>query len=174
MSPSLTWVPPYSGKRTVSPSFTETGITFPDLSLDPGPTATTLPELSWSAQSQPLDPDNQERKNTESQGKKGSDLKITLVEDSGRRIPALVLEGGTIFSTRTRLRVGIRRFHAMKIWDWKIRVRGRGWFSCGMRDWGRRWWFGGFKMGGQLRKRNRRSRRSGLSWKVLGLGFWGF
>ncbi|RWW74965.1 hypothetical protein BHE74_00017041 [Ensete ventricosum] len=27
-----------------------------------------------------------------------------------RRIPALVLEGGTIFSTRTRLKRGIRRF----------------------------------------------------------------
>lgn len=47
-SPSLTWVPPYSGRRTVSPSLTETGINFPSLSLDPGPTATTLPELSWN------------------------------------------------------------------------------------------------------------------------------
>ena len=33
----------------------------------------------------------------------------TLVDVSGRRIPAVVLEGGTIFSTRTRLRVGIKR-----------------------------------------------------------------
>lgn len=45
-SPSLTCVPPYSGRRTVSPSLTETGINFPSLSLEPGPTAITLPELS--------------------------------------------------------------------------------------------------------------------------------
>ena len=45
-SPSLTCVPPYSGSKTVSPSFTATGIKFPDLSLVPGPTATTFPELS--------------------------------------------------------------------------------------------------------------------------------
>lgn len=33
----------------------------------------------------------------------------TLVVFSGRRIPVLVLEGGTIFSTRIRLKAGIRR-----------------------------------------------------------------
>lgn len=46
-SPSFTWVPPNSGKRTLSPSLTETGIRFPVLSLAPGPTAITLPEFSW-------------------------------------------------------------------------------------------------------------------------------
>lgn len=34
----------------------------------------------------------------------------TLVVLSGRRIPALVLEGGTTFSTSTRFREGISRF----------------------------------------------------------------
>lgn len=45
-SPSLTWVPPNSGKRTLSPSLTETGIRFPALSLPPGPTAITFPEFN--------------------------------------------------------------------------------------------------------------------------------
>lgn len=43
---SLTSVPPYSGKRTVSPSFTATGISFPSLLWMPGPTAITFPEFS--------------------------------------------------------------------------------------------------------------------------------
>lgn len=45
-SPSFTWVPPNLGKRTLSPSLTETGIRFPVLSLAPGPTAITLPEFN--------------------------------------------------------------------------------------------------------------------------------
>lgn len=45
---SLTWVPPYSGKRTLSPSLKATGIRFPFLSRVPGPTATTFPEFSCS------------------------------------------------------------------------------------------------------------------------------
>lgn len=47
---------------------------------------------------------------------------ITLAEASGRRIPALVLEGGTIFSMRTRLRVGIRRFAICVSGNFWIRV----------------------------------------------------
>uniref|UniRef100_A0A0A9CGF3 Pco066521 n=1 Tax=Arundo donax TaxID=35708 RepID=A0A0A9CGF3_ARUDO len=43
---SLTSSPPYSGSRTVSPSFRATGISLPSLSRSPGPTATTFPELS--------------------------------------------------------------------------------------------------------------------------------
>lgn len=39
---------------------------------------------------------------------------VTLADDSGRRMPAVVLEGGTIFSIRTRLRVGIRRFAILR------------------------------------------------------------
>ena len=57
-SPSLTWAPPNSGKRTLSPSFTVTGIKFPALSRPPGPTATTFPEFNYthqSVQSEPLD-----------------------------------------------------------------------------------------------------------------------
>jgi len=46
-SPSFTCVPPYSGRRTVSPSFTETGMICPCLSRSPGPTARTFPELSY-------------------------------------------------------------------------------------------------------------------------------
>ncbi|WVZ22568.1 hypothetical protein V8G54_001112 [Vigna mungo] len=46
LSSSLICVPPYSGKRTRSPSLTDTGMKFPALSRDPGPTAITLPELS--------------------------------------------------------------------------------------------------------------------------------
>lgn len=34
----------------------------------------------------------------------------TLEDFSGRRMPAVVLDGGTIFSTRTLLSVGISRF----------------------------------------------------------------
>jgi hypothetical protein len=41
-------VPPNSGKRTVSPSFTDTGIKFPALSRAPGPTATTFPEFNYT------------------------------------------------------------------------------------------------------------------------------
>jgi hypothetical protein len=37
-------------------------------------------------------------------------FKLTWEVFSGRRIPAEVLEGGTIFSTRMRLKVGIKRF----------------------------------------------------------------
>ena len=43
---SLTSVPPYSGRRTVSPSFRATGISLPSLSRSPGPTATTLAAFS--------------------------------------------------------------------------------------------------------------------------------
>jgi len=49
-SPSFTSVPPYSGKRTVSPSFKVTGISLPSLSRAPGPTATTFPEFSWNCE----------------------------------------------------------------------------------------------------------------------------
>lgn len=35
---------------------------------------------------------------------------VTLLVLLGSKIPALVLEGGTIFSIRTRLREGINRF----------------------------------------------------------------
>lgn len=45
-SPSFTSAPPYSGKRTVSPSFRVTGINLQSLSRAPGPTATTFPEFS--------------------------------------------------------------------------------------------------------------------------------
>lgn len=44
---------------------------------------------------------------TAEQGKHAS---YTLVTFSGRRIPAEVFDGGTIFSTKTRLRSGINRF----------------------------------------------------------------
>uniref|UniRef100_A0A0A8XNS7 Chaperonin n=1 Tax=Arundo donax TaxID=35708 RepID=A0A0A8XNS7_ARUDO len=46
-SASFTSVPPYSGSRTVSPSFRDTGISLPSLSRSPGPTAMTLAEFSW-------------------------------------------------------------------------------------------------------------------------------
>jgi len=46
LSSSLICVPPYSGNRTRSPSLTDTGMKFPALSRDPGPTAITFPELS--------------------------------------------------------------------------------------------------------------------------------
>jgi hypothetical protein len=46
-SASFTSVPPYSGSRTVSPSFSETGISLPSLSRSPGPTAMTLAEFNW-------------------------------------------------------------------------------------------------------------------------------
>ena len=63
-SPSLTWVPPNSGKRTLSPSFTLTGIKFPALSRAPGPTATTFPEFNYTPQSQPLDPQKKKKPTT--------------------------------------------------------------------------------------------------------------
>ena len=37
-------------------------------------------------------------------------IEITWAVFSGSKIPALVLDGGTIFSTKMRFRVGIRRF----------------------------------------------------------------
>lgn len=48
--------------------------------------------------------------NTNSKKKEKIEKTNTLVDDSGRRIPAVVWEGGTIFSTRMRLKVGIKRF----------------------------------------------------------------
>lgn len=49
----------------------------------------------------------------------------TLDIFSGRRMPALVLEGGTIFSTRMRLNKGIKRF-AMDDLNQKAEMGGRG------------------------------------------------
>lgn len=40
-----------------------------------------------------------------------------MVVFSGSKIPEFVLEGGTIFSMRTRLRDGIKRFAIEKRWD---------------------------------------------------------
>lgn len=46
LSPNLTWLPPYSGSSTLSPSLTPTGSRSPSLLRRPGPTATTRPSLT--------------------------------------------------------------------------------------------------------------------------------
>ena len=47
LSSTVTLVPPYSGRRTLSPSFTPIGMTLPSVARAPGPTATTVPSLIW-------------------------------------------------------------------------------------------------------------------------------
>jgi hypothetical protein len=42
-SPSLTFVPPNSGSKTLSPTLTESGTNFPLLSYDPGPASRITP-----------------------------------------------------------------------------------------------------------------------------------
>lgn len=48
-SPSFTFVPPNSGNRTLSPTFTANGTIFPLLSSAPGPASSTTPWLGPSA-----------------------------------------------------------------------------------------------------------------------------
>lgn len=50
-SPRLIWVPPNSGRRTVSPSFTLGGTVCPSLVRPPGPTDMTTPELTCNTNS---------------------------------------------------------------------------------------------------------------------------
>jgi hypothetical protein len=50
-SPRLIWVPPNSGRRTVSPSFTLGGTECPSLVRPPGPTDMTTPELTCNTKS---------------------------------------------------------------------------------------------------------------------------
>lgn len=50
-SPRLIWVPPNSGRRTVSPSFTLGGTVCPSLVRPPGPTDMTTPELTCNTKS---------------------------------------------------------------------------------------------------------------------------
>lgn len=40
-------MPPYSGNKTLSPTFTETGKGVPSLVLPPGPTAMTSPSFAF-------------------------------------------------------------------------------------------------------------------------------
>ena len=44
---NLTGMPPYSGRSTLSPSFTATGMRSPAMVRRPGPTAITVPWLTW-------------------------------------------------------------------------------------------------------------------------------
>lgn len=61
---------------------------------------------------------------------------FTLVDDSGRRMPAVVLEGGMIFSIRTRLRVGIKRLAICASVSETATVVGSDWIWVFL--WGRR------------------------------------
>ena len=71
LSARVTLLPPYSGNKTVSPSFTLIGLTCPLSKCLPGPTAMTVPKFNYSC------------------------------FDSGKRIPPLVLVKGSAFLTRT-------------------------------------------------------------------------
>ena len=109
LSPSLTWVPPYSGRRTVSPSLTETGINFPSLSLEPGPTAITLPEFNCN-QPETLFRSYKCQIKKDQIVKKKMMKGVTEEAFSGRRMPLSVLAGWMTLCTRMRLNVGTRRF----------------------------------------------------------------
>lgn len=117
-SPSLTWVPPKSGKRTLSPSLTETGIRFPALSLAPGPTAMTLPEFNC-VRSNPISYKGWDFFKERIKG----DFFFTWADFSGRRMPETVFDGGRIFSTNTRLSVGIKRFAIFLLRDRITKLR---------------------------------------------------
>ncbi len=76
-SANTTLLPPYSGSKTVSPSFTKHGLTVPLSRFLPGPTAMTLPKFNYS------------------------------LLFSGNKIPPLVLVMGAVFSMMTLFMRGL-------------------------------------------------------------------